>query len=74
MAENLVLSYNYDEGRYGVWDNEACDWHIPGLHCGECLNVLFNGRWMPTRIEMSDDWYLVGLDKDLEMRGLSVHI
>ena len=35
------------------------DNYCGGLCCGQCLEVLFDGRWIPTRIEMADDWYLV---------------
>ena len=31
-----------------------------GLHCGQCFDVLVHGRWMPTRPEKSDRWYLAG--------------
>ena len=33
-----------------------------GLHCGECLQVLMDGKWMQTRMEMDAErnWYLVG--------------
>ena len=40
-----------------------------GLHCGDCLDVFVNGRWVPTRIEMSDKWYLVGIDTE-DIAGL----
>ena len=29
-----------------------------GLQCGERLDILINGEWVPTRIEMGDGWYL----------------
>ena len=33
----------------------------PGLHCGECLEVMLHGEWTPTRMEMDSGlWYLVG--------------
>ena len=32
-----------------------------GLHCGTTMDVQLNGKWVPTRIEMADDWYLVCL-------------
>ena len=32
-----------------------------GLHCGETFDVMVGGRWKPTRIEMAEDWYLVGI-------------
>ena len=32
-----------------------------GLHCGDVFDVKVNGKWIPTRIEMSyaGEWYLV---------------
>ena len=44
-----------------------------GLHCGEQLEVLVNGRWFPTRIEKDKDWYLVGI-KTESLIGLLVRI
>ena len=44
-----------------------------GLHCGECFNVMVGGEWKPTRIEMSDEWYLVGIRTD-DLQGLRVRI
>ena len=44
-----------------------------GLHCGETLDVTINGRWVSTRIEMGNDWYLVGIDTD-DLVGLIVRI
>ena len=29
-----------------------------GLHCSECMDVLIDNKWVPTRIKMGDDWYL----------------
>ena len=59
MAEGR-LSYNQEQDRYGLLvDGE---WHHPGLHCGEGLEVEIDGVWTPTRIEMDTTglWYLVG--------------
>ncbi len=44
-----------------------------GLHCGTTLDVLQNGEWSPTRIEMGDDWYLVGIQA-ASLIGLTVRI
>ena len=44
-----------------------------GLHCGETFDVKINGRWVSTRIEMGNDWYLVGIDTD-DLVGLIVRI
>ena len=38
-----------------------------GLHCGECFDVMIGGKWRPTRIEMADSWYLVGIRADLRL-------
>lgn len=54
------LSYNQEQDRYGLLVSDH--WYHPGLHCGECLEVLVNSTWTPTRIEMDITglWYLVG--------------
>lgn len=48
------------------------DYH-GGLHCGETLDVKISGKWIPTRIEMGKDWYLVDIDVD-DLVGLIVRI
>lgn len=71
----MHLRYNYDNDRYGVWENG--DWYIDGLHCGMCFNVLHHGAWVPVRIEYGmqdygEDWYLVGVPRNVDLRGLEV--
>lgn len=44
-----------------------------GLHCGECFEVLVGKHWTPTRIEMGEGWYLVGIRVD-DLIGLRVRI
>lgn len=44
-----------------------------GLHCGECFDVFTGGKWKPTRIEMGENWYLVGIRAD-DLNGLQVRI
>lgn len=44
-----------------------------GLHCGETFDVRIGGKWIPTRIEMGQEWYLVGIDVD-DLIGLIVRI
>lgn len=44
-----------------------------GLHCGETFDVMVGGRWRPTRIEMAENWYLVGIHAD-DLSGLRVRI
>ena len=37
------------------------------------MDVLLDGKWVPTRIELGDDWYLVGIKTD-NLSGLVVRI
>ena len=54
------LGYNSSNGRYGILSSDL--WLDTGLHCGECLQVLMDGKWTQTRMEMdaARNWYLVG--------------
>ena len=38
-----------------------------------CFDVMIGGKWRPTRIEMADRWYLVGIRAD-DLSGLRVRI
>ena len=37
--------------RFGLPD------YYGSLHCGEGLKVLFDGEWIPARIEIGEFWY-----------------
>ena len=54
------LGYNSNNGRYGILSSDL--WIDTGLHCGECLQILMDGKWVETRMEMdaARNWYLVG--------------
>ncbi len=54
------LGFNSDNGRYGLLISDL--WEDNGFHCGECLEVQVDGKWVQTRMEMTADqqWYLVG--------------
>lgn len=54
------LGFNSDNGRYGLLISDL--WEDNGFHCGECLEVMVDGKWVETRMEMTADqqWYLVG--------------
>lgn len=53
--------------RFGLSD------YYGGLRCGESMDVLIDGEWIPTRIEMDDGWYLVGIETE-HLAGLVVRI
>lgn len=54
-----VIIYSAEDDRmdvqFGIGD------FYGGLHCGQCFDVLAHGRWIPTRLEKGEGWYLVGL-------------
>ena len=54
------LGYNGSNERYGLLVSDL--WENDGFHCGEGLDVIVNGEWVSTRMEMGVDgkWYLVG--------------
>ena len=46
-----------------------------GLHCGNTLDVMLHDEWQPTRIEYragTGSWYLVGIEHDEDILGLTV--
>ena len=53
--------------RFGLLD------YYGGLHCGECLEVLIDDEWIPTRIELGGFWYLKGICVS-DLDGLIVRI
>lgn len=58
MAEGR-LGYNPVNDRYELLVSDL--WVNSGFYCGECLEVLVDGKWISTRMEMSAErkWYLV---------------
>ena len=58
MKQGVII---YSSGNDSVDIRFDIDTFYGGLHCGQCFDVLVHGRWMPTRLEKSDLWYLVGL-------------
>jgi hypothetical protein len=66
-----ALIYDSDQDRMDIRFDD--DHYHGGLHCGTPLEVFTGGKWVPTRIEKSDDWYLVGL-KILPLTGLRTRI
>ena len=66
-----ALVYSRDKGRYDV--RFGLDDYYGGLHCGDCMDIRLNGRWVPTRMEYFAGWYLVGVNTEA-LYGLVVRI
>lgn len=65
------LGFNSENGRYGLLVMDL--WEIDGFCCGEALQVQVEGKWIPSRMEMTADgeWYLTGtpfVGNDLEFK------
>ena len=73
MSEKLEgnLFYDKESGRYDI--RFGMESYYGGLHCGECFEVKINDVWVPVRIEMDEDWYLVGLPLK-RLDGLTVRM
>ena len=65
------LFYDKESGRYDI--RFGMESYYGGLHCGECFEVKINDVWVPVRIEMDEDWYLVGLPLK-RLYGLTVRM
>lgn len=67
------LYYDKESGRYSFRykDSDGHERDYGGIHCGEVFEFNLNGVWVLARVEMGDDWYLVGLP-GLKLDGLEV--
>ena len=55
MVKNQgALVYDNNTGRYNI--RFDLDKYYGGLHCGECMDVKVQGKWIPTRIEYDRGW------------------
>ncbi len=65
----------YDEGSGRMDIRFGLEEYYGGLHCGEGMEIMVDGEWIHTRIEMdlNSKWYLVGVDAD-SLIGLPVKI
>lgn len=68
-----TLYYDKECGRYNFdyIDEDGHKRDYEGILCGEVFEFQLNGVWVPARVEMSEDWYLVGLP-GLKLDGLEV--
>ena len=65
------LIYDTDAGRPDI--RFSLNEYYGGLNCGQTLEVKNESIWIPTRLEMAKDWFLVGIKTD-SLVGLIVRI
>ena len=66
-----ALFYDKKSGRYDI--RFGLDSFYGGLHCGDCFDLKVDNAWVPTRIEMGDEWYLAELPR-MSLDGLIVRM
>ena len=66
-----VLVPDIDSGRVNI--RFSLNEFYGCLPCGTRMDVMVDGEWIPTRIEMADDWFLIGVDTN-NIIGLTVRI
>lgn len=67
-----ILFYNSSNERIDIIFEDGST--EGGLHCGQTMEVKIDGQWIPTSIEMSNDWYLVGIRNIDSLVGLKVRL
>jgi len=72
MKSKGILFYDASTERMDILYDDGT--REGGLHCGTTFEVKVNGKWIPTRIEMSDDWYLVGIKNMSSLEGIQVRL
>ena len=74
MSEKRIGTLIYDPsmGRYDI--RFGIESYYGGLHCGDCFDVKLRDVWIPVRIEMDENWYLVGLSRHTIDRRHFIHI
>lgn len=66
-----VLVYDKQTDRMDI--RFDIDRFFGGLHCEMMLDVFVKNRWIPTRIEYGNGWYLIGIRSN-DLVGLKVRI
>lgn len=75
FTEKRIGSLIYNESMERMDIRFGLEEYYGGLHCGTGMEVMFDGKWIPSRIEMNinSKWYLVGVDTD-SLIGLTVRV
>ena len=66
-----TLVQNLESGRMDI--RLGLQEYYGELQTGQTMEVQVDGEWIPTRLEMGNGWYLVGIETD-NLIGLAVRI
>jgi hypothetical protein len=67
------LIYDNDSNRLDVLFDDGST--LGGFHCGNCLDIQLDSKWIPTRVEYDKDWHLYRLYQSGQIPvGLEVRV
>ena len=63
------MTYNQETER---WEIHMDGW-FSGVHCGECLTLRVGDQWIPCRMELDRDWYVIMKETQFTLRQKKVY-
>lgn len=51
-----ILAYEVETDRWNVYNGGK---YYCALHCGDCFGLKVEGSYLPVRVEMDNDWYVI---------------
>lgn len=69
-----TMTFNPDNERYGLAVNGRMEHY--GFHCSEPLEVLVDGVWMQTNMDMDceGNWFLAGTPYKKDLENITVRV
>ena len=69
-----VLTFNPDNERYGLSVDGRMEYY--GFHCSEPLEVMVDGKWVQTRMDMDSQngWYLAETPYARNLENIAVRV
>lgn len=55
MRRKSTIRYNADRDVWCI----SHDAHPYALHCGECFDLAVGSSWIPCRLELDTNWYVI---------------
>ena len=63
-TRRIAITFDYPGNR---WIAQHPKGHY-SLHCGDCFHLHINGKYIPARIELGWQWYVILGDTRLDLR------
>lgn len=59
------LAYDHDSNRWIFDSGNSC---CHELHCGESFKICIAGKWLPCRLELGSQWYVIFKDASFNLK------